>query len=100
MHRQRLEFFDRREGSACPGRTGLDCYRPAPEVEALARQVVNEHHPHLVEAGICFVYRSGRWCARGRTVTGKALVAPPLWRFLSGCEADDLQKCRGQERGR
>ena len=83
---QRIGFSDHRERSACPSRTGLDCFLPAPEVEELAQQVINEHHPHLVEAGICFVYRSGRWSARGRTVTGKALIAPPLWRFLSGCE--------------
>jgi len=83
---QGIGFSDQRERSACPSRAGIDCYLPAPEVEALARQVINEHHAHLVEASICFVYRSGRWCARGRTVTGKALIAPPLWRFLSGCE--------------
>jgi predicted metallopeptidase len=83
---QRIGFSDRRERSACPSRTGIDCYLPAPEVEELARQVIKEHHSHLAEASICFVYRSGKWCGRGRTVTGKALIAPPLWRFLSGCE--------------
>lgn len=83
---QRIGFSDRPERMTCAGRTGPDCYLPAPEVEALARQVINEHHPHLVGASICFVYRSGKWITRGRTVTGKALIAPPLWRFLSGCE--------------
>ena len=84
MHR--IGFSDRPERMTCVSRAGLDCYLPAPEVEALARQVIDEHHSHLKAAGICFVYRSGKWISRGRTITGKALIAPPLWRFLSGCE--------------
>jgi hypothetical protein len=59
-------------------------YREAVEACELSRSVIENYHPHLAEANISYLYRSGRWRMKERTITGKAVVASQLWRHLSG----------------
>ncbi len=61
-------------------------YKMAPEVVPLAREVIGKYHPHLAGADIVYLFRVGKWCCRGHTIKGKALVAPQLWRFVGGCD--------------
>lgn len=62
-------------------------YRIAPsKVKETAQKVIYSYHPHLREANIAFLFRSGNWKNKGRVVTGKAAPVPELWRFLSGCD--------------
>ncbi len=61
-------------------------YKMAPELNDPVRQVIKEYHPHLLDAKMACLFRSGEWKNRGRTVLGKALVAPILWRVLTGYE--------------
>lgn len=59
-------------------------YRAAPELGSLARQLIKEYHPHLSDASIGYMFRSGRWLERGATRLGQALIAPPVWRSITG----------------
>ena len=59
-------------------------YRLAPELNNPVREVINEYHPHLSDAKIACMFRSGAWKQKGRTVLGRAVVAPTLWRILTG----------------
>jgi len=59
-------------------------YRWAPKVKEAAQEVINQHHSHLKEAQIAFLFRTGSWSSKGKTVTGRASIAPALWRFISG----------------
>ena len=59
-------------------------YRWAPKVKEAAREVIEQHHPHLEKANIAFLFRTGSWTSKGKTVTGRASIAPALWRFVSG----------------
>ncbi|RJX27170.1 MAG: hypothetical protein C4554_04765 [Dethiobacter sp.] len=61
-------------------------YRLAPEVRAVADNIIASFHPHLQEATIAYLLRRGTWKSRGCVVTGKAIAAPEQWRFLSGCD--------------
>lgn len=54
------------------------------EVNDLAEEIIASYHPHLKKASIAYLFRAGRWKSRGRTITGRAVVASPLWRCLSG----------------
>ncbi len=58
-------------------------YCPASEVEAMAKELIREYHPHLQEASIAYLFRTGSWKNRGQVVTGKALAAPQMWRHIS-----------------
>jgi len=59
-------------------------YKLAPELNNPVRAVINEYHPHLSDAKIACLFRSGEWKNKGRTVLGKAVVAPVVWRALTG----------------
>jgi len=61
-------------------------YKLAPELNSPVRQVIKEYHPHLADAKMVCLFRSGEWKNKGRTVLGKAVVAPLLWRVLTGYE--------------
>ena len=58
-------------------------YRAAPELAGPCRELIREHHQHLSDASIAFMFRSGKWIAKGATQLGKAIVAPAVWRTLS-----------------
>jgi hypothetical protein len=91
-----MEFYSKRSGTteegapiaashrfeaAAPGG-----YKMAPEVAERAARIIEEHHPHLAEADIVYLFKGGRWCSKGRTITGKALVVQEMWRFVGGCD--------------
>ena len=67
-----------------PEGSGPGPYRLAPKVAEAARQLIPRCHPHLQEARIAYLFRTGSWSSRGRPVTGRASTAPALWRFLCG----------------
>jgi hypothetical protein len=93
-----MELYSKRSGTAEAGNgTTLPAphhyeaaapggYKMAPEVAELATRIIEEHHPYLKEADIVYLFKAGRWCNKGRTITGKALVAPEMWRFVGGCD--------------
>ncbi len=56
----------------------------APRVKAAAQEIIRASHPHLEEANIAYLFRTGSWASRGKLVPGKASVVPALWRFVSG----------------
>ncbi len=61
-------------------------YRMAPELNAPFRQVINDYHPHLSDAKIACMFRSGRWKVKDNTQLGKAIIAPQVWRCMTGYE--------------
>ncbi len=66
-------------------RFGYYLFAPV-ELFVLAEKIIAEHHSYLEDARIAFLFRSGKWRNKGKVVTGRALVAPPLWRCTSGFE--------------
>ena len=54
------------------------------EIDRLANLVIEEFHPHLKDARISYLYRTGRWESKGRVEIGRALVAPAPWKALTG----------------
>ena len=58
-------------------------HRIAPELAGPCRELIAEHHQHLADASIAYIFRSGKWITKGATQLGKAIVAPAVWRTLS-----------------
>lgn len=61
-------------------------YRAAPELNEPVRKVINEYHPYLKDAKIACLFRKGSWQVKDRPQLGRAVVAPPVWRSLTGFE--------------
>ncbi len=61
-------------------------YRLAHELNEPVRKVINEHHPYLKDAKFACLFRKGSWQVRDRVQLGRAVIAPPLWRSLTGYE--------------
>ena len=61
-------------------------YMPAPELNGLVRKVINDYHPYLTDAKIHCLFRTGRWKVKDATQLGKAVVAPPVWKCITGYE--------------
>lgn len=57
-------------------------YTHAPEVEELAVKLINDHHSHLAEARIKYLFRNGKWQSKGKATLGKAKLAAEDARFL------------------
>lgn len=57
-------------------------YTHAPEVEELAAKLINDHHSHLAEARIKYLFRNGKWQSKGKSTLGKAKLAAEDARFL------------------
>ena len=58
-------------------------YRAAPELANTCREIIREHHQHLADANIAYMFRSGKWLINGATRFGQAIVAPPVWRTIT-----------------
>lgn len=58
-------------------------YMEAPEVRALANELIEQHHSHLEEARIAYLLRSGPWQAQQRETWGKAQLVTGQQRFLT-----------------
>lgn len=56
----------------------------APEVEEIAEKLIAEHHPHLADVRIRYVFRDKAASSRGRTVLGKARKIAGLNAYLVG----------------
>ncbi len=84
---EQLSCSDRPEGASQRGGRAQCCtFRPAVEAEELIKEVIERYHPHLLKAKIIYLFRSGKWQVRGRTVRGKALIAGQPWRYLCGSD--------------
>jgi predicted metallopeptidase len=59
-------------------------YRVAPEVEEVARKLIEEHHQDLVGVRVDFLFRSPPAASSGRLVLGKARKISGLSAFLAG----------------
>lgn len=64
-------------------------YLPAPEVAAMAAQIIAEAHPHLSGVRIDYVWRTEPVRRRDRTDIGKAVKLSGLSAFLAREEVDD-----------
>lgn len=66
-------------------------YRPAPEVEKIAKRLIDQHHLHLQEVRIDYVFRSEAANTAGKAVWGKARKVGGLNAYLSRTaeEGDD-----------
>lgn len=56
----------------------------APEVRAMAIDIIAEHHPHLAEAGIGYYFRTGTWTKKGNAVYGTAQKPSGLLKAVTG----------------
>ncbi len=61
-------------------------YKIAHELNEPVRRAINEHHPYLKDAKIACLFRKGGWQVKDRPQLGRALIAPPVWRSLTGYE--------------
>ena len=57
-------------------------YSSAPEVQELAAKLINDHHSHLTEARIVYLFRNGKWAKKGKTMLGQAKLAAEDARFI------------------
>jgi len=70
-----------------PIQAGLH-YAEAPEVAEIARELISQHHSHLVNTRIEYVFRSKAATNRGRIVLGKAKKVSGLSAFLTTRDPD------------
>ena len=61
-------------------------YRLADSVKKIAGEIIATNHPHLVEARIVYLFRSGKWETAEKVVLGKAKCASEDTRFLTDCD--------------
>lgn len=62
-------------------------YWPAPAAEALAAELISEHHPHLLEHRVDFLFRDPTRMKAGHTVLGTARKVSGLAAYLAQPEA-------------
>jgi len=55
----------------------------APEVEKVAKKLIQKHHPHLIEANIIYLFRRGTWTSRRKACFGNAEKANPKLKYLT-----------------
>ncbi|WP_371366262.1 hypothetical protein SRRS_07000 [Sporomusa rhizae] len=59
-------------------------YDASEDLEALAREIIQEHHSHLVEADIKYLFRTGNWEVKKRDTWGQAKKVGKEVNFLTG----------------
>jgi hypothetical protein len=59
-------------------------YDASEDLESLARDIIQEHHSHLVEANIKYLFRTGAWEAKKRDTWGQAKKVGKEVNFLTG----------------
>ncbi len=59
-------------------------YEMAHELKAVASDLIDEHHQHLQDANIAYMWRTGRWYVKGVKQIGKAIVVAQLWHEITG----------------
>lgn len=56
----------------------------APEVAEIAHDLLEEHHGHLAEARVYYLFRLGPWASKGDVVLGKAYKVSDRDKYLHG----------------
>lgn len=64
-------------------------FRAAAEVSDLADGLILEHHEHLAEAPIVFIFRATATRSKGRMVLGRARLVKGLYAFLASLAAGE-----------
>lgn len=59
-------------------------YDASEDLESLARDIIEEHHSHLVEANIKYLFRTGNWEVKKRDTWGQAKKVGKEVNFLTG----------------
>jgi hypothetical protein len=59
-------------------------YEASEELEELARELIQEHHGHLIEADIKYLFRTGNWEVKKRETWGQAKKVGKEVNFLTG----------------
>lgn len=57
---------------------------PAPDVEEVAKELIRQYHPHLLNATISYVFRDGSWNKNERPVMGDVKLMSPYLNMLTG----------------
>lgn len=57
--------------------------KEAPEVQELAARLISNIHTHLAEARIKYLFRTGKWEMKGKTIYGKAEKVAAKWKYLT-----------------
>jgi predicted metallopeptidase len=63
-----------------------DKFEPAPEVEHLARALIRQHHNHLINANIRYLFRRGSWTSKKRETLGQASKVSGVNEYLTGLD--------------
>lgn len=61
-------------------------YFDAPEVEEVARKLIADHHGHLVEARIRYLFREGAWSSKKKETWGNAQVVTGAQKHITGLD--------------
>lgn len=56
-------------------------YKPAPEIQEIAEALIADHHTHLKEAVIEYLWREGAWYSKGRPVLGSTTLVSGLEKY-------------------
>lgn len=59
-------------------------YDASDEVVALAKKLIEDHHGHLIEANIKYLFRTGNWEVKKRDTWGQAKKVSKETNFLTG----------------
>lgn len=60
-----------------------DKYSLAPEVETLAKKIIEKYHDHLFGARIKYLFKNDKWIKKGKVILGQAKMAAEDVRFIS-----------------
>ena len=63
-----------------------DKFEPAPEVERIAQHLIVQHHGHLINANIKYLFRRGPWTSKKRETQGKATKVTGVNEYLTGLD--------------
>lgn len=59
-------------------------YLNAEHVQRIAAEYITKNHTHLAEARVCYLFRTGKWESKGKTVYGTAERVGPKYKMLTG----------------
>jgi hypothetical protein len=57
--------------------------KEAPEIQEMAARLIDNIHTHLAEAKIKYLFRTGKWELRGKTLYGRAEKVSAKWKYLT-----------------
>jgi hypothetical protein len=56
----------------------------APQIIEVAVRLINDHHSHLAEAKVCYMWRNGKWTSKDQETWGQAEKTNPKVKMLTG----------------